>query len=115
MENDLLFTLITKPEWKQISSNGKFESETFKEDGFIRCYHGSQIEKAANESFKNENELLLIVIDPLRIQVPLKNERIGSETFPNLYGVFSIDAIIDRINLKRSKKGIFSVLVKHFD
>ena len=115
MENDLLFTLISKLEWKQISSLGKFEPEYYKKEGHIRCFHGNQVEKAANDLFKDENELLLIVIDPLRIQVPLKNEKIGQETYPNLYGPFSIDAIIDRIPLKKSKKGTFSVLVKHFD
>jgi uncharacterized protein (DUF952 family) len=115
LENDLLFTLTTKSDWKNFSSSGTFEPASLKENGFIRCYHGSQIEQAANKLESDENELLLIVIDPLRIQVPLKNEKIGDETFPNLYGGFSIDAIIDRIILKKSKKGAFAVHVKHFD
>ncbi len=115
MENDLLFTLSTKSEWKQFSSSGNFEPESLKEKGYVSCYHGPQIEKAANDLQTEESELLLIVIDPLKLQVPLKNEKIGTEVFPNLYGAFSIDAVIDRIILKKSKKGIFAVRVKHFD
>ncbi|GAB5408862.1 MAG: DUF952 domain-containing protein [Balneolaceae bacterium] len=115
MENDLLFTLSTKPEWKDFSSSGNFEPSSLKEIGYIRCYQGSQIEDAANNFETTENELLLIVIDPLRIQVPIKNQKQDGEVFPNLYGAFSIDAVIDRILLKKSKKGVFAVHVKHFD
>lgn len=115
MENDLLFTLITKPEWKVYSSSGIFEPESLAEIGFIKCYHGNQVEAAANEFFTEHNEIFLIVIDPLRIQVPLKNEKSGTETYPNLYGSFSIDAVIDRIGLKKGKAGKYSVHIKHFD
>lgn len=115
MENDLLFTLTTKSEWKIFSSSGTFEPVSLKELGYIRCFHGTQIEQGANNFDTEENEILLIVIDPLRIQVPIKNEQIDGEIFPNLYGAFSIDAIIDRILLKKSKKGTFAVHVKHFD
>lgn len=115
MENDLLFTISTKAEWKNYSSSGSFEPTSLKEIGHVRCYHGSQIEQAANKFETEENELLLIVIDPLKIQVPIKNEKVNGEVFPNLYGAFSIDAVIDRIILKKSKKGAFAVRVKHFD
>ncbi|MEQ9265603.1 MAG: DUF952 domain-containing protein [Balneolaceae bacterium] len=115
MENDLLFTLITKPEWKIYSSSGSFEPESLTENGFIRCYHGNQVEAAANELYSQESEIFLIVIDPLRIQVPIKNEKSGENVFPNLYGSFSIDAVIDRIVLKKGKSGKYSVHIKHFD
>lgn len=115
MDYDLLFTLITKPEWKIYSSSGSFEPDSLKEKGFVQCYSGAQVEYAANNFFKDHNELFLIVIDPLRIQVPIKNEKTGEEMYPNLYGAFSIDAIIDRILIKRGKKGSFSIRIKHFD
>lgn len=115
MEYDLLFTLIRKSEWKIYSSSGSFEPSSLIENGFIQCYNGKQVEKAANSFFRDEEELFLIVIDPLRIQVPIKSQKSGDEVYPNLYGAFSIDAIIDRILLKKGKKGTFSVHVKHFD
>ncbi len=115
MENDLLFTLISKTDWKLYSQSGSFEPESLVEHGFIRCYQGNQVEKAANENFEGIDDLLLIVIDPLRIQVPIKRESVDGIIYPNLYGAFSIDAVIDRIPIKRSKKGKFAVQIKHFD
>lgn len=115
MEYDLLFTLITKPEWKIYSSSGSFEPLTIQEKGFVQCYDGSQVEYAANTFFKDYDELFLIVIDPLRVQVPIKNEKNGDQIYHNLHGAFSIDAIIDRILVKRGENGSFSIRVKHFD
>lgn len=115
MENDLLFTLISKTDWKLYSQSGSFEPEDLIKKGFIRCYQGNQVEAAANSEFEGIDELLLIVIDPLRLQVPIKKESENGTVYPNLYGAFSIDAVIDRIPIKRSKKGKFSVQIKHFD
>ncbi len=115
MEIDLLFTLIKKEEWKAFSSSGTFEPESLTEQGFIQCYIGVQVQDAANKSYSDESELLLIVIDPLRLQVPIKHEKDGDEVYPNVYGSFSIDAVIDRIILRKGRKGDFSVKVKHFD
>lgn len=115
MEIDLLFTLIRKEDWKAFSESGIFEPDSLEEQGYIQCFLGSQIQEAANSFFSKENDLLLIVIDPLRLQVPIKHEKEGDQTYPNVYGSFSIDAIIDRIVLRKGKKGDFSVKVKHFD
>ena len=115
MENDLLFALIPKQDWKNYSSSGKFEPLELEESGYIRCYTGKQVEDAANANFEGLDDLFLIVIDPLRIHVPIKHEKDGDSKYPHLYGSFSIDAVIDRINLKRGKNGKYSVLVKHFD
>ena len=115
MENDLLFTLIKKEDWKIYSSSGSFEPEELSEKGFTRCYTGKQVEGAANAHFEGVDDLFLIVIDPLRIHVPIKHEQEGPEKYPNLYGAFSIDAVIDRIHLMRGKNGKYSVSIKHFD
>ncbi len=115
MEIDLLFTLIKKEDWKSFSASGIFEPESLKEQGFIQCFRGDQVQDAANNTYSEEDELLLIVIDPLRLQVPIKHEKEGDQTYPNVYGSFSIDAIIDRIIIRKGKKGDFSIRVKHFD
>ena len=115
MENDLLFTLCTNDEWKEYSKSGLFEPESVKSDGIIKCYSGDQIEAAANSHFQEETQGYLIVIDPSRIQVPMKSEKeeIGAVTY--LQAAFSIDAVIDRILLKKDPKKGYSVRVKHFD
>lgn len=115
MENDLLFTLATKEEWKEYSSKGKYEPESLNENGYIRSYQHDQVEEAANKLYADTDQVFLIVIDPLRIQVPMKTEKEEDSTYLNIYGAFSIDAVIDRILLKRDPKKGYTVRIKHFD
>ena len=115
MDNDLLFTLITKEEWKIYSAMGFFETESLKSEGMIHCYYGNQVEEAANRLFPALESIILIVIDPLRIQEPIKYEKNEKEIFPKICGAFSIDAVIDKIELKKEGRSRFSVKVKHFD
>mgnify|MGYP001265368999 CR=1 FL=1 len=115
MNTDLYFTLINKEDWKKYSSSGRFNPPALEELGYIPCYHGDQIQEVANKKYGDNNELFLLVIDPLRIQVPVKFEKSEEFTSPNIYGEISIDTIIDRIHIKRGKDGQFFIKVKHFD
>ena len=115
METDLLFTFAFKSEWKEYSSSGYVTPKSLDQQGYIKCYHGHQAEVASNNLNSSENEIFLIVIDPLRVHVPIKKNRIGDELYPHLYGSISIDAVIDRILLKKDKKGRFFINIKHFD
>ncbi len=115
MEYDLLFTLINKEDWKKNTESGFFVPDELEEKGFIECFEGKFTELIANSSFVHSNQLLLLVIDPLRINEPIKKERNDEFEFYSIQGKFSIDAIIDRIILKKNSNGKFNVRVKHFD
>ncbi len=115
LEYDLLFTLINKEDWKSDTSSGYFEPADLSENGSIRCFEGNNAEKIANTIFKNSDQLLLLVIDPLRLNVPIKKESQEGIDILAIQGKFSIDAIIDRIQLKKSKNGSFNIRIKHFD
>ena len=115
MEYDLLFTLIRKADWKAFTSTGVFAPQELEDQGYIRCIQDAQLEDYANSQCEKNEDLLLVVIDPLRIQTPLKEENIDGNTYPNIYGSLSMDAIIDKISLNRNKKGNININVKHFD
>ncbi len=115
MDYDLLFTIITKRSWKTFTSTGEYSPETLTTEGFIRCIPDKVLEEYANKQFESTDELLLIVIDPLRIQVPIKHEKVASVSYPLIYGSLSLDAIIEKIQLPRDKKGEFMISIKHFD
>ena len=115
MEYDLLFTYIKKEDWKNYTESGFFAPEDLTEKGYILSFEGKFAEKIANTLYRQQNQLLLLVIDPLRIHEPLKKVAEGEIEFYSIQGKFSIDAIIDRITMKKSKNGQFNVRIKHFD
>ncbi len=115
MDYDLLFTIITKRSWKTFTSSGEYSPETLISEGFIRCIPDKELEAYANSQFESTEDLLLIVIDPLRIQVPIKHEKVASVSYPLIFGSLSLDAIIEKIPLPRDNNGNFMISIKHFD
>ncbi|MFA5668365.1 MAG: DUF952 domain-containing protein [Balneolaceae bacterium] len=115
MDYDLLFTIIPKTSWRTASNEGEFAPESLESQGYIRCIPDKELENYANSQFNGEDELLLIVIDPLRIQVPIKHETVKDIQYPLICGSLKLDAIIEKIDLTRDKKNKFRISIKHFD
>lgn len=113
---DLLFHLASKEEWRTYSTKGFVVPESLQTEGFVHTSLGNQVQETANRIFAGRDDMLLLVIDPMRIQEPIKYEVAeNGEKYPHVYGKFSIDAIIDKLPLKPDKSGKFSINVKHFD
>lgn len=115
MDIDLLFTVIEPSAFKSATTSGDFYPESFDEKGYIRCFEGGQAEEIINNKYSSEEKLLLIVIDPLRIQDPIKKSKEDGLSFVDVQGAFSIDSIIDKIKLEKDNKGKFNLRIKHFD
>jgi uncharacterized protein (DUF952 family) len=132
MDVDLLFIPLNSVQWKECSSKGFIEpskKEGSKSIRSIEAYTPSFVEEILNFKFVDQNELLLILIDPIRIQVPIKSELNNikpnneedsfgnSKRYPvvHLQGKISIDAVIDRIPIKKNKDGLFHVHVETID
>lgn len=114
MENDLLFTVINQDAWQTATKNGVFSPETYENDGYIICIPDNELENYINKNYIDAEDLLLVVIDPLRLQVPIKTENIEGIKYPLIYGEITLDAIIDRINIPKSN-GDIEISISHFD
>ena len=116
MNIDLLFHICTKDEWKAYSRSGYIEPDSLADEGFVHLSTGAQLEGTANNLYNGCEDCILLVMDPLRLQVPLKLERAeDEEKYPHAYGRISIDAVIDKLPLSPDQKGRFEIRVKHFD
>ena len=115
MDIDLIFTAVKQSEWRQISNDGRLEETLGKTDESVRSFEGKHAEAIINHYFEGDEDVFLVVFDPLRIQVPIK--RIKEDGFEMIWikGAVSVDVIIDKVLLKPDKKGRYSVDVKHFD
>lgn len=132
MDVDLLFIPLTTAQWKECSSRGSIEPAQQEESQSKLCieaYTPSVIEEILNFKYVDQNDLLLIIVDPIRVQVPIKHE--SAELLPNnteesfgkskrysvvhLHGKISIDTVIDRIPIKRNQDGLFHVHIESID
>ena len=132
MDVDLLFIPLNSVQWKECSSQGFIEpsvQEGSKSIRSIEAYTPSVVEEIINFKFVDQNDLLLILIDPIRIQVPIKSEFNdikpnnkedgfgNSKRYPvvHLQGKISIDAVIDRIPIQKDKDGLFHFHIETID
>ena len=132
MDEDLLFIPLTSTHWRECSSRGFIEpaqQEESKSIQNIEAYTPSVIEEILNFKYVDQSDLLLIIVDPIRIQVPIKNELLdispndAGQSFGNsksysvihLHGRVSIDVVIDRIPIQRDKDGLFHIHIETID
>ncbi len=114
MESDLLFTVINKDEWRSSLQQGNFSPESFEKDGYIICIPESELNNYIKSQFKGDENLVLLVIDRLRLHVPIKREVISGAEYSLIYGQITLDAIIDRIKIPKLLGGV-DISIRHYD
>ncbi|SMO37010.1 DUF952 domain-containing protein [Gracilimonas mengyeensis] len=115
MDFDLLFMAVTPSDWKKLSESGTISPGKLDDNSYLRAFQGKDAEEIINKHFEGEDSVMLLVLDPLRIQSPLKQTKEADYPIVAIQGDISIDTVIDKIRLKNNKEGKFSVHVKHFD
>jgi uncharacterized protein (DUF952 family) len=97
---------------------GVYRAESLSTEGFIHCSKPSQIVGVANSFYRGQQGLVLLVIDPSKLDSALKWEppaepepthaRAG-DLFPHVYGPLNLDAVVKVIPLKPNADGSFSL------
>lgn len=114
MKEELIFHLVSRNAWKEGQQEGRYQPEFYEQEGYIPCADGRQVQVTANQKFKDAEELLLLVIDPTRVntQVSYEYDEDVEEKVPRIYGPLNIDAVIDKIELEANQEGKFEIEVE---
>ncbi|WP_344389659.1 DUF952 domain-containing protein [Streptomyces vastus] len=89
--------------WDAVRETGTYEmstrGRTLQEEGFIHCSTRAQLPRTAAflyGSYEGPDDLVVLVIDPERLDAPVKYEapEPGGEEFPHIYGPISAAAVI---------------------
>ncbi|MFF7170373.1 DUF952 domain-containing protein [Streptomyces pseudovenezuelae] len=98
---NLIVHLTERSLWEEARARGTYEistrGRTLQEEGFIHCSTREQLPGTAARFFAGVPDLVLLVIDPARLDVPLKYEapEPGAEEFPHVYGPIPVAAVVD--------------------
>ncbi|MFN8889124.1 MAG: DUF952 domain-containing protein, partial [Cyclobacteriaceae bacterium] len=63
-------------------------------EGFIHCSTHDQIEGTLQRFFVGQQNLVLLHIEPSRLNHPLKYEEADGKMFPHVYGPINREAIV---------------------
>ena len=87
--------------WEAARAKGRYEistrGRTLREEGFIHCSTRDQLPRTAAAFYAGLEDLVVLVIDPARLDVPLRYEASepGGEEFPHVYGPIPAEAVVD--------------------
>lgn len=116
-----IFHLTTPEQWQLAQNLGYYSTPSLSKEGFIHASTQEQVSAIANTFYSNFEELILLVIDPGKLQADLKwespshphpnlaNESLNSLQFPHIYGTINLDAVTRIISLHKDSDGLFTI------
>lgn len=114
MSKNTLFHITSLAEWKEAKNVGEYQPEGFARENFIHCSYRHQLLTVANRFYRGQNELVVLLIDSSKINDSVIEENLegGTELYPHLYGVLSIEAVSNAIAFPCNMDGSFSFPVE---
>ena len=110
---ELIFHIAATPDWQAALHSGEYVVSTrgrsLDDEGFIHAATEAQVAPVANAFYRDDDNLLVLVIDPGRLQPGIRYEPVpGWETpFPHIYGPLNVDAVVRTLPLERNAEGTF--------
>ena len=114
----MIYHITTRTAWNDAQTQGAYTAPSLSVEGFIHCSTRSQILPVAENFYKGQKGLVLLVIDPSLLASTLlwdlPSERVPSpsgvaegERFPHIYGPLNLNAVIKTIELESKPDGTF--------
>jgi len=106
----ILLHAAKEKQWNESLVKGYYGDFSITKDGFIHCSTIENILDVANDNLKKiEEPLLLLCIDTDLLEAEIKWEKRGDKeiSFPHLYGLLNINAVIDVTSFLKDKNGGF--------
>lgn len=97
-----IYHICLRKDWENAHLQGIYRASSLESQGFIHCSRHEQLDRVANTYFRGQKELVLLVIDPLKINAELKWEPaldVPGQLFPHIYGALNLDAVIEMLAL----------------
>lgn len=128
-----IFHVAAFADWIDAKTVGEYRVSTLGHKlvdvGFIHACRADQVAGVANSHYRGLRGLVLLVIDPKRVQPEIRHEAANTtnratrpaawemtsehpepaeETFPHIYGPLNVDAVVEAVPFESSTDGHFT-------
>ena len=109
-----IFHITARADWAQAQRDGVYRAPSLTEQGFIHLSTREQVVGTANRYYRDQHDLVLLVVDPaklgdLRYEAPDGSPE-SSERFPHLYAALPLDAVIRAVDFPPESDGRWRAL-----
>ena len=91
----LILHITSRDAWEAAMECGEYRPARFAVEGFIHCSTREQVVDVANVRFRGQRGLVLLGVDPERVDAPIRYENLegGERLFPHIYGPLECAAV----------------------
>ncbi len=108
----LIYHIADQNHWEQAQSNGLYVHPSLHSEGFIHCSTEAQLEETANLYFANNDDILILYINPDRLDADVEYEMSSrGQEFPHIYGPVNIECVVKTKKVKRRADGRYKIKV----
>ena len=95
-----IFHIATRADWDAALQRSSYATSTrgrtLAEEGFIHASSRAQVQGVLDRYYADAAEpLVLLTIDRDRLTSPVRDEQVGEETYPHVFGPINTDAVVD--------------------
>ena len=102
--------ICQQQDWQNAIEAGIYSAESLSREGFIHCSRPVQVLGVVKAFYSNLPDLVLLWLDPVKLEADIRWERVGEQDFPHIYGPINIDAVIRVTELIPDKDGIYRTM-----
>ena len=107
---DQIFHITQRAAWLDAQRDGHYRGDTLDTEGFIHCSTREQVVWVANQRFRGQDGLVLLVIDMGKVEPAIRYESAeAGELFPHIYGPLNRDAVTDMVTFAPGQDGMFTL------
>jgi uncharacterized protein (DUF952 family) len=111
----MIYHITSRQAWSEAQARGEYRAESLETEGFIHCSTESQVVPVAQNFYKGQKDLYLLVIEPALLSSDLRWESPSGGTpppgvpegdlFPHIYGPINLDAVVQVFDLLSNADG----------
>ena len=95
-----IFHIATVNDWRTALASGSYTTSTrgrtLEQEGFLHASREDQTAGVWDRYYRDAGEpLILLTIDTDRLDVPWREDSVGGDTYPHVYGPLSPAAVVD--------------------
>ena len=107
----MIVHITTERAWTDARAHGAYTADSLATEGFIHCSKPEQVVWVANQRFRGRADLVLLHIDPSRLDAKVVYENLegGEQLFPHVYGPIPVSAVVDVTPFRPSAGGTFAL------
>lgn len=108
----MILHIIENEKWFEAKELGFYSPPSLKTEGFIHCSTFEQAIEVSNLFFKGYTNLLILCIDPNKLDSKLVYEDLiqSGKLFPHIYGPLNLDSVSKVVKFPIGNNGTFEEL-----